>query len=90
MIATNDIHGSALPSKHYRLDTNESYEQGGLQYLAHMIKTIQEEYEGNCLYLDAGDQWQGGIESSEKISKGEIVNQFFNRVKLDAWALGNH
>jgi 2',3'-cyclic-nucleotide 2'-phosphodiesterase (5'-nucleotidase family) len=29
--------------------------------MAQMIETIQQEYDGNVLYLDAGDQFQGGI-----------------------------
>lgn len=29
--------------------------------MAHMIKTIKDEYKGNALYFDAGDQFQGEI-----------------------------
>jgi 2',3'-cyclic-nucleotide 2'-phosphodiesterase (5'-nucleotidase family) len=38
--------------------------------MAQMIETIREEYGGNMLYLDAGDQFQGGIESSSLVSSG--------------------
>ena len=42
------------------------------------------------LYLDAGDQFQGGLESSSLISSGKIMNEFYNELKVDASALGNH
>ena len=42
------------------------------------------------MYLDAGDQFQGGIESSKLISGGEIMNDFFNIMKLNGSAVGNH
>jgi len=29
--------------------------------MAQMIKTVQQEFKGNALYLDSGDQFQGGI-----------------------------
>jgi len=58
--------------------------------MAQMIKTVRKEFEGNSLYLDAGDQFQGAIESSRNVSSGQIVNDFFNSVKLDASAVGNH
>lgn len=42
------------------------------------------------MYLDAGDQFQGAIESSDKVSSGEIMNDYFNTVKVDGSTLGNH
>ena len=41
IIGTNDIHGSALPTRLVRFDTNESYNYGGLKYMAQMIKTVK-------------------------------------------------
>jgi len=38
--------------------------------MAQMIETLRTEYGGNLLYLDAGDQFQGGIESSSLVSSG--------------------
>lgn len=37
-----------------------------------MMQTIKDNplYKGNVIYLDAGDQFQGGIESSSLISSG--------------------
>jgi 2',3'-cyclic-nucleotide 2'-phosphodiesterase (5'-nucleotidase family) len=41
IIGTNDIHGAAFPTKLFRSDTNETYNYGGLEYMATMIKTIK-------------------------------------------------
>lgn len=61
IIGTNDLHGGAFPTSLFRSDTGEGYTYGGLEYMAQMIETVQNEYPGNVLYLDAGDQFQGGI-----------------------------
>jgi 2',3'-cyclic-nucleotide 2'-phosphodiesterase (5'-nucleotidase family) len=55
-----------------------------------MIETLRGEYGGSLLYLDAGDQFQGGIESSSLVSSGQIMNDFYNSIGLDAAAIGNH
>lgn len=90
IIGTNDIHGSAFPTALYRSDTNENYSYGGLEVMAQMIETLRDEYGGNLLYLDGGDQFQGGIESSSLVSSGEIMNDFYNSIGLSAAAIGNH
>ena len=41
-----------------------------------LIDIIKKEYDGNVLYLDAGDQFQGGIESSKLVSSGIIIFYF--------------
>jgi 2',3'-cyclic-nucleotide 2'-phosphodiesterase (5'-nucleotidase family) len=38
--------------------------------MASLIDTIKNEYNGNVLWLDAGDQLQGGIEASPLVSSG--------------------
>ena len=59
--------------------------------MANMISTIKNQYgKDNTLWLDAGDQFQGGIESSKLVSDGKIMNEFFNTGGLDASAIGNH
>lgn len=58
-----------------RSDTKEKYNYGGLVYMANMISTIKNQYgKNNTLWLDAGDQFQGGIESSKLVSDGKIMN----------------
>lgn len=61
IIGSNDIHGKAFPTLLYRQDTGEKYKYGGLIYMAGLIDILSKENEGNTLYLDAGDQFQGGI-----------------------------
>jgi 2',3'-cyclic-nucleotide 2'-phosphodiesterase (5'-nucleotidase family) len=73
-----------------RTDTNETYEYGGLVYMASMIERLRKEYKGNVLYLDAGDEFQGGVESSTRISNGKIINEFFDQAHVDGAAIGNH
>ena len=58
--------------------------------MAQMIQTVREQHKGTFLYLDAGDQFQGAIEASEKVSSGEIMNDYFNSAKVDGSAIGNH
>jgi 5'-nucleotidase len=58
--------------------------------MASLISVIQEEYPGNTLVLDAGDQFQGGIESSPMISSGKIMNDFYDAIGLKGQAVGNH
>lgn len=58
--------------------------------MAQMIETIKHEYKGNVLYLDAGDQFKGGIESSVLVSDGKIMSDFYNVLNVDASAIGNH
>ena len=40
--------------------------------------------------MDAGDEFQGGIESSSLVSSGKIMNDFFNTNKINAATIGNH
>ena len=58
--------------------------------MAQMIETLRGEYGGSLLYFDAGDQFQGGIESSSLVSSGQIMNDFYNSIGLEAAAIGNH
>ncbi len=37
IVGTNDIHGTALPTSLFRADTNQTYNYGGLQFMASMI-----------------------------------------------------
>jgi 2',3'-cyclic-nucleotide 2'-phosphodiesterase (5'-nucleotidase family) len=38
--------------------------------MAQMIETVRLENPGNVLWVDAGDQFQGGIEASPLVSSG--------------------
>lgn len=61
IIGTNDIHGKAFPTVLSRQDTGEKYNYGGLVYMARLFEIIKSENPDRTLFLDAGDQFQGGI-----------------------------
>lgn len=61
IIGSNDIHGQAFPTALSRQDTGQKYSYGGLVYMAGLIDILNDENKGNVLYLDGGDQFQGGI-----------------------------
>lgn len=60
-MGTNDLHGAAFPKELFRKDKGEYYKYGGLVYLARLINIIRAEYGDNSIYLDTGDQYQGGV-----------------------------
>ena len=90
IIGTNDIHGAAFPTSLFREDQKIKYNYGGLAFMGRLIEIIKEEFADSVMYLDAGDQFQGGIESSKLISGGEIMNDFFSIMKVNGSAVGNH
>ncbi len=90
IVATNDIHGTAFPSQMQHADNKQNYTYGGLAYMGSLIEVIKSEYPQHTLFFDAGDQFQGGIESSPLISEGKIMNDFYDALGLTASAIGNH
>jgi 2',3'-cyclic-nucleotide 2'-phosphodiesterase (5'-nucleotidase family) len=58
--------------------------------MASIIEILKKENPNHFMYLDAGDQFQGAFESSKDISSGEIIADYFNHMKLDSSAVGNH
>lgn len=59
-----------------------------MDYLAKYVNILRNEFQNNFLYLDAGDLFQGGTESS--LTNGEIIMDYLNLIKVDAVAFGNH
>ena len=87
ILHTNDIHGTYFPT---RIETPKGgvYERGGLEYLGKYISILRDEWKDRFLYLDGGDQFQGGLES--KMTNGSIITEFLNTMKVNMTALGNH
>ena len=92
ILGTNDIHGALAPMD---LKTREEsgvkpvdYQAGGAVYLASYIHKLKSEFGDRLLWLDAGDEFQGTIESNT--AKGAPMVQLFNSLGLDAAAIGNH
>jgi 5'-nucleotidase len=92
IVGTNDIHGTLapLPQKTREKEGVEpvAYQVGGAAMLASYLKTLRQELGSRLLWLDAGDQWQGSIDSG--IRQGAPVVAWMSRLGLDAAAVGNH
>ena len=81
VIGTNDVHGALLP-----VDGNRS-----LTLFAGYVDILREtraQDGGAILLVDAGDMWQGTLESN--LSEGASVVAAFNAIGYDAAAVGNH
>ena len=86
IMGTNDIHGAFFPQK---VNINNNiYDYGGLIYMGNYITNLREEWGNRFIWLDSGDQFQGGLES--KISYGDIITDFFNIMGLNGSTIGNH
>lgn len=89
IVGLNDIHGALAPEKLKTKDTPAiDYERGGAAYLASQIKVLRQELGTRVLVLDAGDHFQGSIDSN--LLEGSPMLDFFHEIKLDASVLGNH
>lgn len=86
IFGSSDIHGHFYEEQ-YEVG-NLTYSQAGLDYMAKYINIIKDEFENNYLYVDAGDLFQGGAEST--LSNGEIILDYFNAINLNATTFGNH
>ena len=81
IVGTNDLHG--------RFTTDEQG-RGGLTMLGGYIANLRaaRAADGGVLLLDAGDTFQGGIESN--LSEGLVVVDAYNAMGYTALAIGNH
>lgn len=88
IMGTNDLHGTYFPLESPNPVTNSTYTTGGLDYYGKYIQIMRAQWKERFLWLDAGDQFSGGLET--KISEGELITEFYNKMKLDAATFGNH
>ena len=92
IVGTNDLHGSLLPvvrvTRASAQEPSVSYSVGGIAVLASYLQILKEQFEENFLWLDAGDQFQGSLESH--LEQGASLISFFNEQGLNAATLGNH
>jgi 5'-nucleotidase len=82
IVGTNDLHG--------RLFTDDAG-RGGLTVLGGFVDNLRAARAadgGAVLVLDAGDTFQGGIESN--LSEGLMVVDAYNAIGYTALAIGNH
>jgi 2',3'-cyclic-nucleotide 2'-phosphodiesterase (5'-nucleotidase family) len=81
IVGTTDLHGFVFPRG----------DRDGLALLGGYVKNLREARRadgGAVLLLDAGDTYQGGIESN--LSEGAIVVDAYNAMGYAAAAIGNH
>ncbi len=91
ILGTNDIHGNLAPIQMKTQDPATGmiqFEAGGAATLSSYIDILRSEFGDRLIWLDAGDQFQGTLESNP--SGGATMVQFFNFQKLNAAAVGNH
>ncbi|MGI8672696.1 MAG: bifunctional metallophosphatase/5'-nucleotidase [Luteitalea sp.] len=75
VVATTDLHGRVQAL---------SWLSGHLQILRELRRADR----GGVLLVDAGDMWQGTLESN--LSEGQAVVRAYNTLGYDAVAIGNH
>lgn len=81
LVGTNDVHGQLL----------QKDDQGGLALFSAYVDAIRNARAndgGAVLLIDAGDMWQGTLESN--LSEGASVVAAFNALGYTAAAVGNH
>ena len=81
LVGTNDVHGALLAQP----------ERGGIVALSANIESLRAARAadgGAVLVIDAGDMWQGTIESN--LTEGEAVVAAYNAIGVTAAAIGNH
>lgn len=89
ILGTNDIHGALAPEKmKTKDDAATPYEKGGAAILASHVNILRNEFGPRFLILDAGDQFQGSIDSN--LEEGKPMVEFFNHIGVNAAVLGNH
>ena len=91
IMGTNDIHGAFFPKEFEIPNTKneeKKYKSGGLTYMGKYISILRKEWGDRFLWLDAGDQFQGSLES--KFSNNTIITEFFNIMELNGSTVGNH
>ncbi len=80
-LGTNDVHGQLLPAG----------DRGGLVAISAYVSALRaarNEDGGAVLVIDAGDMWQGTLESN--LVEGAAVVDAYNAIGFDAAAIGNH
>lgn len=82
IVGTNDLHGRIFTDR---------FGRGGLTVLGGFVENLRaaRAADGGALLLfDAGDTFQGGIESN--LSEGQVVVDAYNAMGYTALAIGNH
>ena len=87
ILGTNDFHGGIFPTQ-FPDSNNKKFPNGGATNLYTYAKILKSQWEGQFLWLDGGDQFQGTVECM--LSNCTIMKDYYNYVGLDGIGLGNH
>lgn len=87
IVGMNDFHGHLLP-KERKLPDGRWVKSGGAEAFYSMIQILKNKMPNRVMIVDAGDEWQGTLESNQVY--GRSVVEFFNRLGVQVAAIGNH
>jgi len=87
IVATNDLHGGIFPIQYSDINSKKFLYGGGM-HLYSYVKALREQWEGQFLWLDAGDQFTGTMECM--LSDCTVMRDYYNKAGVDAIAIGNH
>ena len=89
LIGTNDFHGNIIPMIE-STSNSQTLRVSGLSLLSSYLDALSDEWQENLLWVDAGDQFQGSIESNS--FGGEPMIKFINsKTNIQrAATIGNH
>ena len=91
IVGIDDVHGLFFP-KINKIKIGKKtleYKTGGLEYVTKYLNILREDFgPERVLYFDAGDFYQGGIDSV--LFNGEIMVDFYNLIGVNGTTIGNH
>ncbi len=88
VIGTNDVHGQLAPRQNPARPEASSAGLAALSGYVDATRAARRADGGAVLLIDAGDMWQGTLESN--LSEGASVVAAFNALQYTAAAVGNH
>ncbi|HEX6083182.1 MAG TPA: bifunctional UDP-sugar hydrolase/5'-nucleotidase [Thermoanaerobaculia bacterium] len=88
LVGTTDVHGWFAGHVETPAGGGEGVVWGGLPALASYVETLRASHPGRVVVVDAGDMWQGTLESN--MFEGEAMVRAYNVIGYAGAAVGNH
>ena len=88
LVGTTDVHGWFAGHVEAPPTGGEGVLWGGLPAFSTYVETLRAANPGRVVVVDAGDMWQGTLESN--MFEGEAVVRGYNAIGYAAAAVGNH
>lgn len=86
IVGTNDFHGYLRPWE--GTYAGQKIVSGGGEWFAGHVRILEKKYGDRLILLDAGDIFQGTMESNN--FKGKSTMEYYNQLPYRAAAVGNH